>query len=77
MKINFYIYVCISMHIYINYTYIEAIYINYTYMEGKIRLKSWDMYSKLNVGQKILLVVKFGLLWLRKIEKALAKEKRY
>jgi len=36
-----------------------------------IRPQSWDTYSKLNGGKKILVGCQFGLLWLTKLEKAL------
>jgi len=36
-------------------------------------MDEWDTYSKLNVGQGILMVHSFGCLWLRKLAKAMTK----
>jgi len=42
-------------------------------IKEKIIPRSWDTYSKLNVGQTILVGVTFILLWLSKLEKELEK----
>ena len=45
--------------------------------KGKIRPRSWDIYSKVNIEKTILMGVHFSLLWLRKLENPLVKEKRH
>ena len=44
--------------------------------KGKIRPRSWDIYSKLNVRKNSIVGITYCLLWLRKLAMTLEKEKR-